>query len=350
MPPSEAKPAPSPKAPRPTGRAGGYANLLRFLYDWKVRRAGDVRSLPLEVSLEITNVCNFKCAFCPQSSPDHFDFIERTYLDPEKAHQILTQVRELGYDKPLIHWTLDGEPFVSKAFADICEVGARLGFTNQYFASNLALATVDRIRALPSGVSYTLTVDYCADPATFEDHRGTPGSWQSVHDNIEGILADPSLGHVSLELNDMTSYKLSDPEQLRESMQSLRALFPDSPRIKFFGKTFHNAAGFGEPHAPAEKTYHLCPYPWSSLNIAANGDVVPCCRDLRHKTVLGNVFEEHLVDLWNGPNFNRLRQDLVAKRPDRQEACAGCDLPHDNSKFTLRNQLKTLLNRLQFRA
>lgn len=327
-------------------RFAGAWNLLRFVLEWKHFRRGRVTHLPLEVSLEVTNSCNFKCGFCPQSSPDHFDIVPRSSLEPERAREILRAVREMGYEKTLLHWTLDGEPFMSKHFAELCEVASELGFTNQYFATNMALTTAERVHALPADVRYTLTVDYCAEADLFEEHRGTPGSWVKVRDNVREILSDPALGHVLFELKDMTSYTTDDPERLRVSMEALRALFPPSERIQFFSKVFHNATGFLS-RGSRKGRYRLCPYPWSSLNIASNGDVVACCRDLRHKTVLGNALEQGLAEIWNGPAMGALREDLVAGRPQDQRACAACDLPWDGSKFTWGHQLNVLRHRLQ---
>lgn len=340
---SQAHPKSTRKAPP---RAGGILNLTRFLVDWKFRKTGITSNLPLEVSVEVTNVCNFTCSFCPQSSPNHFDAVPRTYLDPDTAERILLQVREMGYDKSLIHWTLDGEPFVNKAFPQICEVARKHGFTNHYFASNMSLMTLECARSLPRGVQYTLTVDYCGDQEYFEKFRGTPRSWKKVGDNIRDILADDTLGHIRFEVKDISSYSIENPNELKELGLKLRAALPPSDRLRFFSKTFHNMTGFLDKSGSGER-YQLCPYPWSSLTISANGDVVACCRDLDHKTVLGNLFEEHLKDIWNGEKYQRLREDLAAEKPDAQAACAGCDLPYDPSKFTIRNQAYALFHRLQ---
>jgi radical SAM protein with 4Fe4S-binding SPASM domain len=129
----------------------------------------------------------------------------------------------------------------------------------------------------------------------------------------------------------------------------MRRLFPTNGRIKFLSKTFHNATGYLGPGGSGEQSagYNLCPYPWSSLTIASNGEVVACCRDLEHKTVLGNVFEASLSDIWNDKAFQKLRQNLLNRTPEKSAACADCDMPYDESKFSAKNIISSLLNRLQ---
>ena len=75
------------------------SDLLHFVLSWKIRKDSIVKSMPLEVSIEVTNVCNFKCAFCSQSNPAHFDSIGRTYLTIANTREILAKVREFGYDE-----------------------------------------------------------------------------------------------------------------------------------------------------------------------------------------------------------------------------------------------------------
>lgn len=335
------------------GKIGRLTELVRFLYNWKIRRRTVVRSLPLEISIEPTNVCNFKCAFCNQSDPDHFKRVGKSSLTPGKARTILKKIREFGYDKTLLHWTLDGEPFLNQEFEELCAVAREFGFTDQYFATNGLLLTWERAKKLPYDVNFTFTVDYCADEKYFEQVRGTRGSWEKIRDNITQILLDDSLSNLKFILYDISTFRTEDALSIKQNAAEMRKLFPTNGRIKYLSKTFHNATGYIDAQisrwpVDGDKGYNLCPYPWSSLSIASNGEVVACCRDLEHKTVLGNVFEASLTEIWNDKAYQKLRRNLLDKSPAGNAACAGCDMPYDQSKFTAKNIVSSVLNRLQF--
>ena len=112
---------------------------------------------------------------------------------------------------------------------------------------------------------------------------------------------------------------------------------------------FHNATGYlpiPDEKIENSKKYHLCPYPWFSFFIANNGDVVACCRDLDHLTVLGNLFEQEFDEIWNGEKYQALRRDLIEANPEKQAACVGCDMPYDAAKFSARNMVKTAVHRM----
>ena len=89
----------------------GYVNIF---YHWQVRKNAALPYAPEDISIELTNTCNFKCSFCPQSDPDHFNVVTRSTLTPDQADTLLAKLRAGGVQTDVIHWTLDGEPFINK--------------------------------------------------------------------------------------------------------------------------------------------------------------------------------------------------------------------------------------------
>jgi radical SAM protein with 4Fe4S-binding SPASM domain len=172
---------------------------------------------------------------------------------------------------------------------------------------------------------------------------------REVLDNLRACLADPELAHFHFKVHDISSYKIHDPAEQDRRFAALEALFPKTERMTIHRRVFHNATGhlpIAEEKRAASRTYHLCPYPWFSFMIASNGDVVACCRDLEHKTVLGNLFQQEFDEIWNGEKYRALRRDLVDRQPDKQAACVGCDMPYDTEKFTLGHLAKTAVHRM----
>jgi len=323
------------------------AYYAKAYYESHMARRVVVSYMPEYVAVEVTNVCNFRCSFCPQSDPDHHTHVPRTYLDEETCALFLKKIRDAGVQTNLMHWTLDGEPFMHKGFDKLCRVGAEYGFTNAYFGTNGTLCTPDRLLQLPlDKCRFNLAIDYCADPDYFESVRGGRDSWERVKTNVAAILSDERFRNVYVDITDISSFSVTDEAELRERFASLKALFGEHRRIGYRTRTFHNATGFLSS-LRKEGRYHLCPYPWTTLRVAANGDIVACCRDLRHKTVLGNLKTEDLPQIWNGAPMQELRQALLDGKPERAAACKDCDLPYDDSKFTVRNMMRAAKGRIQ---
>ncbi|HLA39863.1 MAG TPA: radical SAM protein [Candidatus Glassbacteria bacterium] len=333
----------------------GLLRLARNGLEYLLRRR-ELSVPPMQVSIEPTNVCNFCCAFCPQSSPEHSQ-IAKGRMELESCRKLLERLAREFYPQAVhrkVSFTHDGEPFVHPDFPEFLEAAAALEFQIK-FASNGLLATpalMDRLIA--KGVRFNIWVDFCADRETFERIRGRAGSHEKILANLRHLLERAKeSGAVSLDVCDITGFVTADPAGRRRNLELMKSLFAglESIRTKFSSRVFHNMAGTVEipgKRAKAEGTsYRVCPYPWFNLNVAWDGRVVSCCRDLRAKTVLGNVFEtESLWEVWNGEPYRELRRALAEARPGDVAACAACDLPYDTTRWSFPYLVKTASARL----
>ena len=320
---------------------------------WRIKKTPTPGYVPEDISIELTNTCNFRCNYCPQSDPAHAELVPRTTLSPDQAESMFQNLRDSGVKTDVMHWTLDGEPFINRQIDEICKRAIDYGWRHFIFATNGFFCSLERVRALPrqpKDVSYRLCIDYCSDEQLFETERGTRTSWKMVGDNIRSILSNPEFAHIYVKVTDISSFTVHDPKDLQKRADDLSSLFPNQDRLKLVSRIFHNVTGYLDDILENKKAgaadYNLCPYPWTSMVIASNGDVVACCRDLRHKTVLGNLFEQNARDIWRGEKYQRLRQSLVDQDLDSIGACSGCDLPYDDGKFKLSHILHTAINRL----
>jgi MoaA/NifB/PqqE/SkfB family radical SAM enzyme len=70
-----------------------------------------------------------------------------------------------------------------------------------------------------------------------------------------------------------------------------------------------------EPHLltsgmpPDWKGKYYCNFPWRTVFVHQNGDVAPCCSSGR--PVFGNAYEKDFMEIWNGPEYQRLREGLI---------------------------------------
>ena len=82
-----------------------------------------------------------------------------------------------------------------------------------------------------------------------------------------------------------------------------------------------------------ERPWSGCGRPYSSTYITASGNVLPCCfapfghksaREYREERVLGNVFEEPIVEIWRGARYQAFRRAFESDHPARH--CSECGL------------------------
>jgi radical SAM protein with 4Fe4S-binding SPASM domain len=87
-------------------------------------------------------------------------------------------------------------------------------------------------------------------------------------------------------------------------------------------------------HLPT-RTTRDCLDPWRYCEINTNGDVQPCCAHSR----IGNLHDQDLAEILNGPTVRELRRNLLEGTPDAE--CANCRLRGAVSPNALQQQLES---------
>ncbi len=57
-----------------------------------------------------------------------------------------------------------------------------------------------------------------------------------------------------------------------------------------------------------------CPWLYYSITIQVDGNVVPCCRDPRGRQIVGNLLEQSLEEIWNGPKLRAFRNVVLSNQ------------------------------------
>jgi len=76
---------------------------------------------------------------------------------------------------------------------------------------------------------------------------------------------------------------------------------------------------------------HFCILPWVHLHVSQNGRVNPCCNNNRY---LGNVQEQSIRTIWQGKNFEELREQFENNIPDKR--CSHCYNIEKSGKESMR--------------
>lgn len=69
-----------------------------------------------------------------------------------------------------------------------------------------------------------------------------------------------------------------------------------------------------------------CYIPAYKVFIDWNGDVLLCSHDWSKKTIFGNIHQNDISEIWNSPDFVKLRLDLIAGNRYLHKPCAGCNI------------------------
>lgn len=286
---------------------------------------------PLFFSIEATNVCNYRCKYCPQGNPEG-QKLKKGQMSVVLFESILKQIKKL---KPIsqIYLTGNGEPLLHPDLEEFIVLSNKYGFIPS-FSSNGSLFSKERIKSLTNSGKFSLTVDFSPNKEIYETYR-LGGSWDTVYSNLQNLLVlkkKLNRDYPKTEIRDMSTIALTSQKEREKSLSDLKNLFSHLPVDRFSQLKVHRWIGNidqGTLPSPAKgNKYRLCTHPWSIFVITWNGEVLPCCRDFGAEYVMGKIDgEDGILNIWNNERIKFLREALVEKSPDRINICKNCDRP-----------------------
>ncbi len=222
------------------------------------------------IELNINELCNRTCEFCPRVNPKTYPN-QNLHMDLELAENIANQLDDLNYTGT-INISGTGEPLLTGYVADIVRKFGEKGIHVEIVTNG------DRLK-----------------PKLIKE------------------LYDAGLGQLVVSMYD-------GPEQIEkfnslfkecgidESLYSLRDRW--YPPEDDYGLLYTNRAGFlGKKLTEKEK--RACFYPHYSVYLDWNGDMLLCCQDMYNRTVnFGNVKEKQLFEIWKDAKLMKFREKL----------------------------------------
>ncbi|MGB8656483.1 MAG: radical SAM protein [Candidatus Zixiibacteriota bacterium] len=286
---------------------------------------------PLFYSIEVTNICNYRCGYCPQSNLDNH-IIKKGQMSIGLFEDILEKIAKL---KPVtqIYLTGSGEPLMHPELEKFISLSNQYGFIPS-FSSNGSLFTEERIESLMNSGKFSLTVDFSPHREIYETNRAG-GNWESVYKNLKNLLnAKRKLGgnYPKVEIRDMSTMALSSLKERERSLSDLKGMFDGLPVDRYSQLKVHGWTGNVDRRISAgarnKNKYRLCTHPWSIFVITWSGQVIPCCRDFGSEYVLGKIDGENgTTGIWNNEKTISLRKALKEKKPQEINICRNCDRP-----------------------
>lgn len=267
------------------------------------------------VFLEVTNHCNFHCAFCPQAistrAPRHMDLA--------LAKDLIQQLYSVGYRKNL-YFHLLGEPLLYPALFDLLQYTTER-LPRSILFTNGSLLTTPTIRSIFKATPFELMISMqTVDAATYAGRSSSLG-WEEYVTRIRNTVqyklthATPTRLRISVGLrNEESPYPhdaffprvtpthvrdhiltffntipgFTDPrvDRLRSMIFPFRGALELAPGVFLSIKAMGNWRRLYREEA-VERGY--CPHIGTELGILSNGDLVLCHLDYEGHTTFANA-------------------------------------------------------------
>ena len=318
----------------------------------------NLRKFPLVYNLESTNYCNMKCIMCQRTTDltrplKHMD--DRTFaavleqivpLSDTEYQQwqafVDTRLRtsrepsenNFYYDVITRCLTLHGfgEPLLDPALPDRVEALRRKNIP-VYFSCNPCNIRLDVMRDLfKAGTGYIKFAMDSLDDRKAREIRGGAADFTESYQRILETLALKAEMNANTEII-LTMLDLGGDSSLDSEASRFLDLWKDKDVFAYV-KTVDNRwllkRKSQSEMAKGEEQNHYsgqyCEYPWTTLTILADGELVPCMQDVNATWSLGNIKTHSLQEVWHGKKMKELRRFHVLGGYDASFFChAKCD-------------------------
>lgn len=275
--------------------------------------------------VEISNVCNLKCDFCPT--------VERQSQVMDLIHfEKLAREIQPYVDEICLH--LMGEPLGHPDFKGFVDVCARLDLKVNV-TTNGTLITGPRREALLDPVVRQVNVSVQSFEANFGDKD--PAAYLS---RVFAFTRDALQRRPDLYIN-YRLWDLDDPAagsarnaRVREAIEAEFGVSFADFKVDVRRRKGHRLTGrlsvhfdsrftWPTPELPHRSKEGFCHGLSSHFGIHADGTLVPCCLDKEAAAALGNAFERPVAELLEAPKAVAMR-DGFARGELVDDLCQRC--------------------------
>ena len=288
---------------------------------------------PFLVNLEPTNLCNFKCRFCPTGHPDLLKKVGRrpVSMTLELFKKAVDDMKCFPEKNKVVNLYKDGEPLLHKNFPAMyaylknAEVAERI-----IVKTNGALLTPELSdKILDAGITQ---LDISVEAVNKEGYK----KLSQVDIDYDEFLDNIRYFH-SRRKNCKLYIKIIDaaltPEEKEKFVSDFAPICDEYAIEQITGWSYSELNDFtlgmqSETAFAGDKLIDkmVCPLTLYALAINSDGTVSICCCDWAHKTLVGDLTGESLLEVWHGQRLKEFR--LLHLRGMRQEnpACRDCIL------------------------
>jgi radical SAM protein with 4Fe4S-binding SPASM domain len=297
-------------------------------------------ALPTVVHIDPSNVCNFKCVFCPTADSALLASVKRFkgMMPLELFRKIIDDCAimagKCGTIFEQVHLYKDGEPLTHPHFVEMAAYAKQKKIArNVATTTNGSLLTNELSSALiQSGIdTIRVSVEHCNEEG-YAKITKTFSDFQRLLSNIAFLYREKQRQlkqmHIIIKINDM---QLSSTEKKR-FIQAFRPICDEIKIDSLMGWSSSEKKDFtlGIPVTTAMdgitplRENNVCPEPFSKLAINPDGSVSVCCVDWAYQTLVGDLKKQTLEEIWHGEALREFRLRHLYGQRSALPACASC--------------------------
>lgn len=296
--------------------------VYEHFYNKKINKTIDALKgkYPLGVDIGTTNLCNAACIMCPHSRLKKMGTMEMGLYK-----KIIDNCAKL--DIKLITLSFFGEPYLDKKIIEKIKYAKEKGLTVGFF-SNASLITEELAKeTIMSGLD-SITISF--DGATKE-------TYDKIRKNLDFDITKKNILNL-IEWKALWGFDTPEVNlvlvELEENKKEIKQFYKEW-KNKVDNINIINMRNWANDiqKEGTKESFHFnkkikrkpCALLWQKMVVDWNGEVVLCCDDWNHSTILGNLNNQTIEEVWNSKKLNYIKEAHVKGEFHKIHLCANCN-------------------------
>lgn len=292
---------------------------------------------PLTIYLEPTNICNFKCVYCPESFDNYKELAGGHFqLSLEDFKAVAKQIKDLGTVKTLNFYMM-GEPFVNKQLTQFISLAKSEAIADKVIVTSNGTLVKPAIYQdiCDSQLDYLRISIYGGNENSHATNTQSSFRLSRIKDNILGLKQfrdERGQKHPFIYIKMIESPNADDNRQFKEMFSEASDEVFIEPVMNWNDPDEGNLAGqakdteLSRQYFSAQKA--VCPFPFYTLVIHSDLKVSVCCVDWNKQTIVGDLRNETLADIWKGDALRTFQLRHLQRRRHQLAGCKTCTYLH----------------------
>lgn len=285
---------------------------------------------PKIVKIDICNVCNYACVFCPQAKQTG----KQGNISEELCVKIIRDAYAAGADEICLSST--GEPLLNTNLEKYILLAKEVGYKYIFFNTNGYLMDKERSESiLASGVDSIKFSINAGSGETYKLVHGVDG-YEKVIENLIQLSRIRKERHIDCKL--YVSYVAIKPSLTEvEALKSRIAAYVDDIIVMNANKRGGSIREMDERLYIGEDTYsyqYPCSQLFHNIYVSAEGYVNICCQDFENLAVVADLNEMDIQEAWNCEAFVSFRRKYL-QRDLANTLCMNCIYGKEDTVFPI---------------
>lgn len=290
--------------------------MLDIFFSYRIRRRKCLY-YPLRLWIEPTNLCNLSCEMCLNKELSKTDF---GVMNIALYRKIIDELEGKVYDIYLHH---RGESLLHPKLAEMISYARGKRIKTRLHTNATVLDEKRAESIIDAGLDF---LSFSFDGYNREEYEciRKGANYEKTLANIRNFLKLKKKKNAKNPYVVFTVIEFGrHPVHVRrEFFKQFEGLPLDAVRIR----SPHNWGGhYKKINIEKNKHFIPCTFPWYSLTIFWNGDVLPCPQDFFGKLKLGNITQDSILGVWNSPDLVSVRERMNREEVSELSPCSGCD-------------------------